>query len=85
MNINNINEFRNSKAYNEITDDPTYGGYMALARVICGVKTHEGYKRISMRDALNEVAYKDDTQVVDLCISKFFSEKPRVEVTIESI
>ena len=36
-------------------------------------------------DALNEVAYKDDTQVVDLCINKYFSEKPRVEVTIESI
>lgn len=51
MNINNINEFRNSKAYNVITDDPTYGGYMALARVICGVKTHYGYKRINMRDA----------------------------------
>lgn len=36
-------------------------------------------------DALNEVAYKDDTQIVELGTSKYFSDRPRVEVTIESI
>lgn len=36
-------------------------------------------------DALNEIAYKDDTQIVELGTSKYFSDKPRVEVTIESI
>lgn len=33
-------------------------------------------------DALNQVAYKDDTQIVDCQVRKFFSENPRVEVTI---
>ena len=36
-------------------------------------------------DALNEIAYKDDTQIVELGTSKHFSDKPRVEVTIENI
>ena len=36
-------------------------------------------------DALNEIAYKDDTQIVELGTRKYFSDKPRVEVTIESI
>lgn len=36
-------------------------------------------------DALNEVAYKDDTQIVELGTSKYFSDRPRVEVTIERI
>lgn len=36
-------------------------------------------------DALNEIAYKDDTQIVELVTSKYFSDKPRVEVTIENI
>ena len=36
-------------------------------------------------DALNEIAYKDDTQIVELGTSKYFSDKPRVDVTIESI
>lgn len=33
-------------------------------------------------DALNAVAYKDDVQVVDLQVRKFYSENPRVVVTI---
>ena len=36
-------------------------------------------------DALNDIAYKDDTQIVELSASKYFSEEPRVEITIESI
>ncbi len=34
-------------------------------------------------DALNAVAYKDDVQVVDLQVRKFYSENPRVVVTIQ--
>lgn len=34
-------------------------------------------------DALNKIAYHDDTQVVDLQIRRFFSEDPRVVVTIQ--
>ena len=37
----------------------------------------------SYLDALNEIAYKDDVQVVDLQVRKFYSENPRVVVTIQ--
>lgn len=33
-------------------------------------------------DSLNQVAYRDDTQIVDAQCRKFYSEKPRIEVTI---
>ena len=36
-------------------------------------------------DALNSIAYRDDSAVVDGRVRKFFSEKPRVEVTILDI
>lgn len=35
-------------------------------------------------DSLNEVAYKDDTQIVDMYIHKYYAEQPRVEVDIEN-
>lgn len=36
-------------------------------------------------DSLNQVAYKDDTQIVDQMCRKFYSDNPRVEVTIRQI
>lgn len=33
-------------------------------------------------DSLNGVAYRDDAQVVDALIRKYYSENPRVEITI---
>jgi len=33
-------------------------------------------------DALNKVAYHDDAQIVDAMTRKFYSETPRVEITI---
>lgn len=33
-------------------------------------------------DSLNGVAYRDDTQVVDCMVRKFYSDKPRVVVSI---
>lgn len=33
-------------------------------------------------DSLNEIAYKDDVQVVDCQVRKFYSENPRVVVSI---
>lgn len=36
-------------------------------------------------DSLNGVAYRDDTQIVDCQIRKFYSERPRVEVTIQQV
>lgn len=35
-------------------------------------------------DALNAVAYRDDAQVVDSQIRKFYSHNPRIEVIIQS-
>ena len=37
----------------------------------------------SITDALNTMAYKDDSQLVDISISKYYSEIPRVEITIQ--
>lgn len=36
-------------------------------------------------DSLNTLAFNDDKQVVDLRVLKFYSEEPRVEVTLEKI
>lgn len=36
-------------------------------------------------DALNKIAYDDDKQVVDLTVSKYYAETPRVEVEIERL
>ncbi len=36
-------------------------------------------------DSLNKVAYHDDAAVVDAQVRKFFSEQPRVDVTIRAI
>ncbi|EOQ15410.1 hypothetical protein KQ3_05879 [Bacillus cereus B5-2] len=38
-----------------------------------------------VKDALNKVIWNDDSQVVDLKVSKWYSEKPRVEVTIKEL
>lgn len=34
-------------------------------------------------DSLNEVAYRDDVQIVDAQVRKFYSNRPRVVVTIQ--
>lgn len=36
-------------------------------------------------DALNGLIYEDDSQVVDLQVSKFYSKEPRVEVYINEL
>lgn len=36
-------------------------------------------------DGLNKLAYYDDTQVVELVVSKFYAEEPKVYVKIEKI
>lgn len=33
-------------------------------------------------DALNKLAYRDDTQIVECTVRKFYSERPRITVTI---
>ena len=34
-------------------------------------------------DSLNGIAYRDDAQIVDGYVRKFYSDKPRVVVTIQ--
>ena len=36
-------------------------------------------------DSLNGIAYRDDTQIVDCQVRKFYSDQPRVEITIKQI
>lgn len=36
-------------------------------------------------DALNEIAYHDDTQIVELICNKYYSYEPRVEVVLRSL
>ena len=36
-------------------------------------------------DSLNQIAYRDDTQIVDCQCRKFYSDDPRVEVRIIQI
>ena len=38
-----------------------------------------------IEDALNGIIYKDDSQIVDLHISKYYSDRPRVEVQIREL
>lgn len=35
-------------------------------------------------DALNGVAFRDDVQVVDMQVRRFYSDTPRLEITIQS-
>lgn len=36
-------------------------------------------------DSLNQIAYADDSQIVDSMVRKFFSDNPRVEVLIREV
>lgn len=36
-------------------------------------------------DSLNNIAYHDDSQIVDAMVRKFYSENPRVEISIQNI
>lgn len=36
-------------------------------------------------DSLNQVAYRDDAQIVDCQIRKYYSQQPRIEVTLSSV
>ena len=39
----------------------------------------------SILDALNGLAYQDDSQIVRLVVEKRYAEKPRVELTIQEV
>ncbi len=57
---------------------------LKLANVIRPTKKPDMDNVVKMvADALNQVAYKDDTQIVDCQVRKFYSEQPRIEVIIQ--
>lgn len=39
----------------------------------------------AVSDALNKVAFRDDSQIVDCQVRKFYSTQPRIEVTILTV
>lgn len=39
----------------------------------------------SVLDALNKIAFDDDSQIVELYVNKYYSENPRVTITLEEI
>lgn len=39
----------------------------------------------TVTDALNTLAYKDDSQIVQASVGKYYSEQPRVEIIIQEI
>jgi len=44
----------------------------------------DNYAKLCL-DALNEIIWKDDNQVVSLHVTKWYSDKPRMEVTIKDL
>lgn len=38
-----------------------------------------------IKDGLNQVIWKDDSQIVSLLVQKFYSQKPRVEIKIQPV
>lgn len=60
-----------------------YGMEMGFIRPIKKPDTDNIAK--SVADSLNQIAYKDDSQIVVLFVEKFYAHNPRVEVEIVSI
>lgn len=38
-----------------------------------------------IEDALNKIAWRDDSEIVDITGSKYYSERPRIEIEVEEI
>ena len=38
-----------------------------------------------IKDALNKVIWKDDSQIVSITAGKFYSQKPRIEVKVQAL
>ena len=55
----------------------------AAANLIMPTKAPDADNIAKMKDALNEIAWHDDAQVVEEHIHKRFSDRPRVEFTIK--
>ena len=55
----------------------------AASNLIMPTKAPDADNIAKMKDALNEIAWHDDAQVVEEHIHKRFSDRPRVEFTIK--
>ncbi len=38
-----------------------------------------------IKDALNKVIWKDDSQIVSVTVAKFYSQRPRIEVKVQEL
>ena len=61
--------FRNAGAFVQPYTPEKTVSYENLVKIVC--------------DSLNNIAYHDDAQIVDAQVRKFFSDDPRVVVTIQ--
>lgn len=75
------------RAYFEIPKSYTKGKKLAAEHnIIRPTKKPDADNILKVvSDALNETAYKDDTQIVRAVVEKYFSDNPRVEVEITVI
>jgi Holliday junction resolvase RusA-like endonuclease len=39
----------------------------------------------AIKDALNKVIWKDDSQIVSVTVDKFYSQRPRIEVKVQAL
>ena len=65
-----------------IAQYPTHGDLAKLFSFNLNLSDDNILKIIA--DSLNQIAYKDDAQVVDTQVRKFYSRRPRVAVVIRS-
>ena len=71
------------RAYFEIPKSwPHYKKQKAIMNRIRPTKKPDTDNISKIKDALNGIAYKDDAQVVTDIVHKYYSTKPRLEVTI---
>lgn len=75
------------KAYYEIAKStPKYLKEMMLTGVVKPTKKPDVDNIIKIiADSLNEVAYKDDKQIVACSCQKFYASEPRVEIAISKL
>lgn len=58
----------------------------AIGRIIRPTKKPDADNIIKIVcDALNKIAYKDDTQIVELEFTKWYDDRPRVEVKLQEV
>ena len=75
------------QAYFKIPKSATKGKLLAMQHNITRPTKKPDSDNVAkiILDSLNGIAYKDDSAVVDLVVRKYWSEEPRVEVTIERV